>query len=95
MVDHEVNLNLLDNGQSSLKKEITEISDLMSESVSNTDAFTDSELQSQGCLQSGFSSLADDVFEFDKGIPSRRYLPKHNYLVESSPSNHLILVQGI
>ena len=62
MVDHEVNLNLLDNGRSSLEKEIIEISDLMSKSMSNPDAFTDSELQGQGCLQSGFPSVADDVF---------------------------------
>lgn len=44
MVDHEVNLSLLDNGQSSLEKEITKISNLMSESMSNLDAFTDSDL---------------------------------------------------
>ncbi len=40
----------------------------MSESVSNLDAFIDSDLQGQGCLQSRFSSLVDDVFEFDKGM---------------------------
>ena len=95
MVDHEVNLNLLDNGWLSLEKEIIEISDLMSESMSNPNAFTDSKLQGQGWLQSSFSFLADDVFEFDKGMPLSWYLPKDNYLVESSPSNHLILVQGI
>ena len=64
----------------------------MLESVSNHDAFIDSELQGQGCLQSGFSFLVDDVFEFDKGMPLSQYLPKHNYFVESSPSNHLSVV---
>ncbi|XP_057826990.2 mediator of RNA polymerase II transcription subunit 14 [Cryptomeria japonica] len=95
MVEHEVNLSLLDNERLCLEKEITGISDLISESVSNPDAFTDSAFQGQGCLQSGFSSLADDVFEFDKGMPLSRYLPKQNYLAEPSPSNHLGAVQGI
>lgn len=36
MVDHGVNLSLLDNGQSSLKKEIRKISNLMLEFVSNS-----------------------------------------------------------
>ncbi|KAH9318352.1 hypothetical protein KI387_020121 [Taxus chinensis] len=98
MVEDEVNLSLLDKERSCPEKEIAGGSDLISESGPNSDAFTDSVMQGQVCLQSGFSSLADDVFEFDKGTPVSRYLPKQNNslsLAEPSPPSHLSAVQGI
>lgn len=57
-----VNLSLLDNGKSALENNIADLSDLILESTSNPNAFIDFEFQSQGCLQLGFPSLADDVF---------------------------------
>ncbi|ERN01440.1 mediator of RNA polymerase II transcription subunit 14 isoform X2 [Amborella trichopoda] len=92
MVEDEVNLSVLD-----LKKLLSPLKESGSanqilESGLHSSLNNDASVQFPGCPQSCFSSLADDVFDFEKAASLPQHLSVNNHvplLVDSAPLSHL------